>query len=529
MIRGSNDDALSAVSCRTERVCIAVGSFDSAGGDGASSALAERWNGSRWVLLRAQNHDSEGDDEFELSGVSCSSRRDCVAVGESDIFQSDGQAPLVERWNGSTWTLAERGLQSASDVALTAVVCISTRSCTAVGADGFGITSLRWNGHKWSSKSSSARASLDGLSCSSSRTCMAVGTGPGPFALRLVGSQPVVEPTPSVAPASSWLNAVSCVSPVACMAVGSSLTAGGTEVALAEWWNGTSWTIEPTLTPRIQTSLLGVACASPDWCVAVGSSGSAALPGYSSTTLAENWNGVAWTVQSTPNPIGVPNDALNAVSCSSSSACTAVGAANESSALIERWDGLSWTLSPAPAPEPGGNGDRQLTAVSCSAISRCVAVGSSPSSAEWDGMTWTALPTPNPGAGNQTLTGISCGSPTACVAVGPAPSGGGQIDVLNGTTWSAQSSGPPATAVSCPGPSACTTVGDAPGGGATAHGWDGQRWTAQTGLNFAASSVARLTDVSCSIPTECVAVGRVTPAGDTGDSPLEDSVAEHYG
>jgi hypothetical protein len=45
-------------------------------------------------------------------------------------------------------------------------------------------------------------------------------------------------------------------------------------------------------------------------------------------TLAERWNGISWTVQSTPNPAhGDPGSErhLNAVSCTSSGVCTAVG------------------------------------------------------------------------------------------------------------------------------------------------------------------------------------------------------------
>jgi hypothetical protein len=42
--------------------------------------------------------------------------------------------------------------------------------------------------------------------------------------------------------------------------------------------------------------------------------------------LAEQWNGSAWTIQSTPNPTGSNQNELYAVSCASSTTCTAVGA-----------------------------------------------------------------------------------------------------------------------------------------------------------------------------------------------------------
>jgi hypothetical protein len=42
-------------------------------------------------------------------------------------------------------------------------------------------------------------------------------------------------------------------------------------------------------------------------------------------TLAERWNGTSWKTQTTPNPAGAGYSQLNGVSCTSASACTAVG------------------------------------------------------------------------------------------------------------------------------------------------------------------------------------------------------------
>jgi hypothetical protein len=42
-------------------------------------------------------------------------------------------------------------------------------------------------------------------------------------------------------------------------------------------------------------------------------------------TLAEQWNGKSWTIQSTPNPTGAGGSFLYGISCSSASACTAIG------------------------------------------------------------------------------------------------------------------------------------------------------------------------------------------------------------
>ena len=111
--------------------------------------------------------------------------------------------------------------------------------------------------------------------------------------------------------------------------------------AVAERWNGTRWTIQPTPNPRPGGAFLnGVSCTSASACTAVGS----LPPG----TLAERWNGTRWAIQPTPNP-AQGGGGLSGVSCTSASACTAVGGSN-AGALAERWNGTSWLSRPPPTP-----------------------------------------------------------------------------------------------------------------------------------------------------------------------------------
>jgi len=56
-------------------------------------------------------------------------------------------------------------------------------------------------------------------------------------------------PTPSLAP-TGHLSGVSCVTAVSCSAVGYSHDGHGVDVSLAERWDGSRWTIQPTLDPR---------------------------------------------------------------------------------------------------------------------------------------------------------------------------------------------------------------------------------------------------------------------------------------
>jgi hypothetical protein len=66
-----------------------------------------------------------------------------------------------------------------------------------------------------------------------------------------------------------------------------------------------------------------------------------------------------WEIQASPN-VTVPNGQIQAVSCRSVSACTAVGyyldRAGRYVPLAQTWNGSSWTKQAVPtsAPDPGG-------------------------------------------------------------------------------------------------------------------------------------------------------------------------------
>src|SRR5207248_6270895 len=151
----------------------------------------------------------------------------------------------------------------------------------------------------------------------------------------------------------------------------------------AERWNGgtNTWTIEPTVDPAgaQASSLAGVSCTSATACTAVGfyfSSSGSDLP------LAERYTGT-WGLQAglqaPPNPAGATASFLAGVSCTSATACTAVGHYNNSSGtsvtLAEGWNGNtnSWTVQ--STPNPGGGTSRTLVGVPCPPARSCTAVG----------------------------------------------------------------------------------------------------------------------------------------------------------
>jgi len=188
-------------------------------------------------------------------------------------------------------------------------------------------------------------------------------------------------PTPSGA--DTFMGGVSCATATSCEAVGSGGVDQYDQTALAEHWNGTAWTIDPT--PQSPTSsfsqLQYVTCSSTTSCVAVGDQTLNGDSGQSYPALIERWNGATWSPQPIPDT-GNDADELLGVTCPVSSSCTAVGFAYTTSGeprpLAEHWDGTSWAVQPTPDPRATdyqyGDGS-ELIGISCPTTSFCFATG----------------------------------------------------------------------------------------------------------------------------------------------------------
>jgi hypothetical protein len=257
---------------------------------GSAVPLVERWNGTSWSVQSAPNPSRvNGGRVSYLGGVSCASTTTCIAVGHSGNSSGTSGAPFTERWDSAGWAI-QRTPHPADAAAsfLSAVSCASPRSCTAVGftnhASGGVTLAERWNGTGWAIQ----------------RT-----------------------PTPAAA-ADVQLVGVSCASARTCTAVGYFTIITGIDVMLAERWKGTGWTAERTVYPAgaRYVRLAGVSCATPKSCTAVGLFNN--TPGID-VTLAEHSNDRNWTIQPTPYPPGATSNTLQSVSCPSPSRCIAVG------------------------------------------------------------------------------------------------------------------------------------------------------------------------------------------------------------
>jgi hypothetical protein len=347
------------------------------------------------------------------------------------------------------------------------------------------------------------QGTLLAVSCSSAKACTAVGTYDSRTGLTLVerwnGTKWATEPSPSPGAArSSELDAVSCASATACTGVGSYVNSAGAELTLAQAWNGKKWMIDPTPPTGGNYSFLnGVSCVSVRACIAVGSYTNSR---DASATLAEIWNGTKWTIESTPNEAGRTNSSLYGASCTSATACVAVGSytvvVSPGGTIAERWNGKKWTLQRSPNAVYGSS----LSGVSCTAANACTAVGSYQPDPEyqrfatlaeaWNGKKWSAEVPPNPpGRTASSLSGISCTAANACVAVGTYyHSSAGYVtlvDAWNGTSWEVKRAPTEIGAlygVSCASAKACAAVGSYANSkelpdGTLAEIWNGTKWT----------------------------------------------------
>ncbi len=297
---------------------------------------------------------------------------------------------MAQVWSGGQWSFQALPFpaQTGEQVALTGISCATAGVCLSVGyeqnAAGVRVpVSDRLNGAEgWSvspvsTPAADREAGLEGVSCSSASECMAVGlavNGSGaelPYAALWRNGGWSVEPVKPVAGANAVLEGVSCSSARSCVAVGFSESSARVKSALTEMWNGAAWSpASPQAPAEAGSSMLsGVSCASPEACTGVGTYAA----GKGQAALLERWDGARWSVQPAVDT-GHPEELLG-VSCPGAEECTAVGdyePAGRWVALVLTWNGSSWSTQASDVDETQAS---ELHAVSCAAGSTCAAVG----------------------------------------------------------------------------------------------------------------------------------------------------------
>jgi hypothetical protein len=303
-----------------------------------------------------------------------------MAVG-SYVNSSNIDRNLIEEWEGNTWAIVRSPDEGAGDNSLNGVTCTSERHCVAVGygtagqyAEGIVLT---FGGHHWSitSVQSSVRGIyvFSAVSCPSSNFCVAVG-----HAERVAGIHSVIDT-----------------------------------------WNGSHWTLSNSST--LSLTLTGVSCSSNRFCAAVGNEPGKQDHEYPAGVILD-FNGKQWSRSAV---IAAVHGAytLSGVSCTGIHFCEAVGYLGDDAGFftfVDTWNGSNW-MEPATGMIEGAS----LASVSCASKSDCVAAGYDGITTgrlqtlieRWDGK-WSETPTPDHGTGTNQLNGVSCFKAPDCAAVG---------------------------------------------------------------------------------------------------------------
>jgi hypothetical protein len=380
-------------------------------------------------------------------------------------------------------------------------------------------------------------STLNGVSCLSPNHCEAVGDfqdNSGTFAMAEGQSGAIWTIQTTSDPAGSTevsLVAVSCFTATSCMATGT-FTTSSSDLAFAEQWTGSSWSAENVINPSGANSveLSSIACKALTSCIAVGSS----IKSAKSQLLAERWNGSTWSTMTAPKPHGASTAGFSGVSCTSTSACTAVGwslSGSTTTTLAERWNGTTWSIE--TTPNPASSTFSELLSVSCTTAKACEASGTG-FGEEWNGSSWTLQTFPKlegSTSGPPTLYGVSCFTSVDCFAVGGYFDDGVltfAAEGWNGTHWVVQNV-PLSTSsvssdlndVSCTRANACTAVGyyQDPDNGEQALGEVFQlQWQLQFLPDPNGAIASGMQAVSCATGKLCMSVGNYEASGSTFDS-----------
>jgi hypothetical protein len=295
---GSKNGDLWSVSCFSATRCMAAGAYGSEeGGKGVGHTLTEASNKGTWTHVTSAN----SGEAPELLGISCLSLEYCVSTGHHS--ESGNPGIMAEEWEGTGWKLMSpiENPGGQKNGKLWSVICTVESSCRAAGnwgtePGGIGVPGIEtWNGTTWTATvvpepGAAEFGELYGISCKTANSCMAVGL---------------------------WREAVT----------------GHTRL-LADYWNGTSWSMKLSNGPSGETEsqFRGVSCTAEEACIAVGEYRNSSKK---EVTLAEIWNGTEWKVQTTPNPSEAAGSILEAVSCTETEVCNAVGHDINSSSILK--------------------------------------------------------------------------------------------------------------------------------------------------------------------------------------------------
>jgi hypothetical protein len=408
----------------------AVGESSPAG-SGESPGFIERYNGTAWNQVKAPPVDM-------LSAVVAASPTDAWAAG----FQSSGKVPVALHWDGKSWQSVSVPLTGAE---FTAVAELSSNDVLFAGeldsSQGEVPLVEQWNGSSFVQETVHLKSNSNG-------ELRALGVIPGTSDVVAVGGQfsgsselPLVvvrnsagswQPqTSATFPGNTVLTGVAAIRKTSVVAVGE--TNANPEASVAEVFNGLSWkSLPPDVRSTDDAYLSGITSVpNASEMVAVGSN-------------VATTNGAHWARQDAPN-VGVSVDltSVHAFAANGTSHVWAAGAylfRNADQPLVETFTGTGWSQVGFPTA-PSGT-DRYLDSIAATSDSDVWVSGwqqgrTGPVTAlfaNWDGSAWTIVPGPsNTFPVTQFNSDAIAGDGTVWV-VGAAGDAG-TLQSWNGSTW----------------------------------------------------------------------------------------------
>jgi hypothetical protein len=315
-----------------------------------------------------------------LTSTSAVSAADVWAVGRTTT-PFGLVAPVVEHFDGTSWSVVNTAPLSGDTNATNGVVALAINDVWVVGqrlhqtSSGIVYTPLieHFDGKRWSVVSSPSIPSgtLNAVSATSATDIRAVGNVGRSFGHNLIehsdGKSWSVVPSPTVShsPTRDRLTAVSADAPNDAWAVG---TAGAGDYQADEvlHWDGTAWSVA---TPAAGMHITSIAAVSATNVWAVGTR--LDLATHSFVTSIEHFDGTSWTIVTAPAPA---NSALNGISAASATNIWAVGQVGNAT-FAEHFDGTTWNFVSIANPTSPSGGSNDLLAVTALPDGTVVAVG----------------------------------------------------------------------------------------------------------------------------------------------------------
>jgi hypothetical protein len=335
----------------------------------------------RWAIVPSP---SPGTNIQSLLSVDALSASEAYAVGFAGYQDGGGNfasSPLIERWDGSAWSLPVPHREQQG--ALADVEALAPDDVWAVGHSG--LESLDYR----------------------------------PLILHFDGTRWHKVPSPKVV--QGYLLGIDAVAPDDIWAAGVTI---GVFDTLIEHWDGLTWTLVDHPTPRsnyVSFGALDARATDDAWVV-----GSYLDHHDVTRTLAQHWDGTAWTVVPTPN-VGPSGSALTAVTAVASNDAWASGtitvSPSRSRALVAHWDGTRWEAIP---PERAGK-TSGFDGITARLVPDIWAVGSFSNSPDAgvrtliehsDGTAFTRVPSPNANEFDNRLLSVAASPDGDAWAVG---------------------------------------------------------------------------------------------------------------